>query len=162
MPILQTLTTSFKVGLLTAQFDFSINSSGLDLDFIAQRYLESTGIATYKMALYTASANLGADTTAYTTANEVSGPGYFAGGQILSIAVAPTSTGTTAYFSFDNAVWSSASFIARGALIYVADGVTNPSVAVLDFGADRTATIGVPFVVAMPPPTATTALIRLP
>lgn len=142
MPIEQTLTTSFKVGLLTAQFNFNAG--------------------TYKMALYSASANLGAATTAYTTTGEITGTGYVAGGATITVTTAPTSTGTTAFFGFSDATWTGASFIVRGALIYLANGTTNPAIAVLDFGADRVASPATPFVVAMPPATATTALIRLP
>jgi hypothetical protein len=142
MPIAQTLTTSFKVGLLTASFNFNAG--------------------TYRMALYTATANIGASTTGYTASGEITGTGYTAGGTIITVTTAPTSTGTTAFFGFSDATWTGASFVARGALIYLDNGTTNPSIAVLDFGADKVATPSVPFVVAMPAPTATSALIRLP
>jgi hypothetical protein len=142
MPISQGLTTSFKVGLLTASFNFNAG--------------------TYKLALYGATADIGPSTTAYTAVGEISGTGYTAGGATITVTTAPTSTGTTAFFGFSNATWTGASFVARGGLIYLANGTTNPSIAVLDFGSDKVATPAVPFVVTMPPPTATSALIRLP
>ena len=111
---------------------------------------------TLKMALYTAAADLTSATTVYTTTGEVSGTGYTAGGQILTNVTVNTS-GTTAYLSFDNVTWSPASFTARGALIYNTS-LGNLAVAVLDFGADKTATTS--FTVQVPANTATSALIR--
>jgi hypothetical protein len=136
--ISQTLTTPFKEQLFLAGHNFATD--------------------TFKMALYTALADLGAATTAYSSANEVVGTGYTAGGEVLT-GVTVTASGTTAYVDFSNVVWPSASFTTRGALIYnVTAG--GKSVAVLDFGADKTPTTS--FTVAMPANTATTALIRLP
>lgn len=114
----------------------------------------STG--TLKMALYTADANLGADTTAYTSSNEVVGSGYTAGGQVLT-GVTVQQSGTTAFLSFDNVVWSPAAFTARGALIYNTS-LGDLAIAVLDFGADKTATSS--FTVQVPADSATSALIR--
>lgn len=94
----------------------------------------------YKIALYTNNASLDATTDAYTATGEVVASGYTAGGNVLVVSQIPTvgsGGGTTAYFSFDNAVWTSA-LTARGALIYLANGTTNPAVCVLDFGADKT------------------------
>ena len=110
----------------------------------------------YKIALYTANAELNAATLVYTTLNEVVGTGYVAGGEILT-PIAPASSGSTAYVSFDNAIWLASSFLCRGALIY--NDTTNAAVAVLDFGSDKTAT-GT-FTVTFPPSTATTAVIRI-
>ena len=110
----------------------------------------------YKIALYTADAELNAATLVYTTLNEVVGTGYVAGGNVLT-PIVPASSGSTAYVSFNNAVWLASSFLCRGALIY--NNTTNAAVAVLDFGSDKTAS-GT-FTVTFPPSTATTAVIRL-
>jgi len=136
--ISQTLTTPFKEQLFLAGHNFATD--------------------TFKMALYTAPADLGAATTAYSPSNEVVGTGYTAGGEVLTGVTVATS-GTTAYVDFSDVVWPVANFTARGALIYNETAGGN-SVAVLDFGADKTPTTT--FTVAMPANTATTALIRLP
>jgi hypothetical protein len=121
-----------------------------------------TGTAqVYKIALYTNNASLDATTAAYTPTGEVVASGYTAGGDTLVVSQIPTvgsGGGTTAYFSFDNAVWTSA-LTARGALIYLADGVTNPAVCGLDFGADKTSTTT--FIVQFPAATNTSAIIRI-
>ena len=109
----------------------------------------------YKIALYTADAELNAATLVYTTLNEVVGTGYVAGGNVLT-PIVPASSGSTAYVSFNNAIWLASSFLCRGALIY--NDTTNAAVAVLDFGSDKTAS-GT-FTVTFPPSTATTAVIR--
>jgi hypothetical protein len=134
--IFQTLTTSFKKEVLEGVHDF-LNDS-------------------LKIALYESTANLGPATTGYSVDNEVSGGGYTAGGVVLSNVTINTS-GTTAYVSFDNPVWSPASFVSAGALIYNASKA-NRSVAVLSFGADKTAVNS--FTIEMPPNTADSALIR--
>jgi len=110
----------------------------------------------YRIALYTADAELNAATLVYTTLNEVVGTGYVAGGAIL-VPIVPASLNSTAYVSFNNAVWLTSSFLCRGALIY--NDTTNAAVAVLDFGSDKTAS-GT-FTVTFPPSTATTAVIRI-
>tara|TARA_B110000503_G_C7014508_1_gene357129 strand:+ start:114 stop:533 length:420 start_codon:yes stop_codon:yes gene_type:complete len=110
----------------------------------------------YRIALYTADAELNATTLEYTTLNEVVGTGYVAGGEIL-VPIVPASLNSTAYVSFDNAIWLASSFLCRGALIY--NSTTNAAVAVLDFGSDKTAS-GT-FTVTFPPSTATTAVIRI-
>jgi hypothetical protein len=110
----------------------------------------------YKIALYTANAELTAATLEYTSLNEVTGTGYTTGGKVLT-PIAPASSGSTAYISFDNVSWTSANFLCRGALIY--NDTTNAAVAVLDFGSDKTAS-GT-FTVTFPPSTATTAVIRI-
>lgn len=132
----QTLTTSFKQEVLLGVHD-------LDTD-------------TLKLALFTAEADLGATTTVYSTANEVVGTGYVAGGNTLT-GVTVLTSGTTAYVDFADSTWNPASFTARGALIYNASK-GNKSIAVLDFGSDKTATTS--FTVQMPANTATSALIR--
>lgn len=147
MTIAQTATTSFKVELLQAVHNFG-----------------PTGADTYNIALYTAAANIGASTTVYTTDGEVTGTGYTAGGKALTIAVSPTSSNNTlgvptAYVSFSNATWTNSTFTARGALIYnVTQG--NKSVAVLDFGADKTVA-GDTFQVIFPTPDASSAIVRI-
>ncbi len=116
---------------------------------------------TLKMALYTALSDIGPLTTAYTTTNEITGTGYTAGGEVVTGATISTDTQTgTVYVDFADVSWPGANFTARGALIY---NVTrsNKSVAVLDFGSDKTFT-STNNTVTMPANTATTALIRFP
>ncbi len=114
---------------------------------------------TFKMALYTSSATLGASTTAYSATNEVSGTGYSATGQALD---SPTVTlsGTTAFVDFADETWTSATITARGALIYNSTAAGNPAVAVFDFGSDKTSTAG-DFVVQFPTADASNAIVRL-
>jgi len=119
--------------------------------------LQALAAGTLKMALYTASADLNAGTLVYTTANEVVGAGYVAGGNTLT-GVTVLASGTTAYLDFADTTWNPANFTARGALIYNTS-LGNLAVAVLDFGADKTATTS--FTVQMPANTATSALIRI-
>jgi hypothetical protein len=133
----QTLTTSFKQDILLGVHD-------LDTD-------------TLKIALYLATADLGAATTVYTTTGETSGAGYTAGGNTLT-GVTVLTSGTTAYVDFANPTWDPASFTARGALIYNASK-SNKAIAVLDFGSDKTTTTT--FTVQMPANTASSALIRI-
>lgn len=109
-----------------------------------------------KFALYTGQANLSQATTVYTTSEEVVGTGYTAGGEIL-INVQVLLSGTTAYVTFNNPVWTGASFTCRGGLIYNTSKA-NRAIAVIDFGADKTAS-GT-FTITLPQPTATTALLR--
>jgi hypothetical protein len=141
------MCTSFKKELMFGVHDFA------------------NGADTMKMALYTSSATLDATTTAYSSTNETSGTGYSAGGQALT-NVDPTTSGTTAYTDFADETWSTASITARGALIYnstpntTSISVTNPSVVVLDFGADKTSTAG-DFTVVFPTADASNAIIRI-
>jgi len=143
MAITQAMATSFKVGVLDGTFDFSNGTA-----------------QTFKIALFTSSATLDATTTAYSTSNEAVGTGYTAGGNTLTISQVPTSTGTTAFLDFADTTWSNASITARGALIYLADGVTNPAVAVLDFGSDKTSTDG-DFTIVFPAADVSNAIIRI-
>jgi hypothetical protein len=143
MAISQAMCTSFKVGILDGDFDFS-----------------STTTQVFKIALYTSAATLGAGTTAYTTSDEVVGVGYTAGGNTLTISQVPTSSGTTAFLDFADTTWSSATITARGALIYLANGSTNPAVAVLDFGSDKTSTAG-NFTIQFPTADASNAILRI-
>lgn len=143
MAISQAMCTSFKVGLLNGSFNFGSGTSQV-----------------YKIALYTSSATLSAATTVYSTTNEVTGTGYTAGGKTLTVAAVPTSSGTTAYLDFADVTWTSSTITARGALIYLADGATNPAVAVLDFGSDKTSTSG-DFTIQFPTADASSAIIRI-
>jgi len=112
---------------------------------------------TFKIALYTSSATLGASTTAYSTTNEASGTGYTAGGATLPVASGVTSSGTVAYVDFTDVTWSSSSITARGALIYKsASG--NPAVAVIDFGGEVQSSSG-DFTISWPAPSATNAIV---
>jgi hypothetical protein len=120
--------------------------------------LENFTSGMYKIALYTALANLNNTTTAYTTSNEVSGGGYTAGGIVLTnIPPASDTSNNTAFISFNNVTWSGASFTCRGALIY--NGSTNAAVCVLDFGSDKVASGS--FTVTFPTATSTTAVLTI-
>lgn len=111
----------------------------------------------FYLALYTNSATLNEDTTAYTVTGEASGGNYVAGGNLLTIAQVPTvGNGDTAFISFANTSWTGA-ITARGALIYKAGD--NGAVCVLDFGADKTSTAT--FTVQFPAVTNTSAIIRI-
>jgi len=135
MSIVQTQTTSFKKELYQGIHDLSTD--------------------TIKIALYTASADLNSTTTVYTSTNEVVASGYTAGGQTMT-GVAINSDGYVAYANWANVSWTTA-VTARCALIYNASKA-NRSVAVLDFGSDKTS--GTTFLITMPANTATSALIR--
>jgi len=111
---------------------------------------------TYKIALYTANADLDETTLAYTSVGEVVGTGYTATGNVLTVSQRPASSGVTAYISFANVTWNPASFTTRGALIY--NSTTGAAVAVLNFGSDKTATNT--FTVTFPTATASDAIIR--
>jgi len=111
---------------------------------------------TLKLALYTASATLNASTTVYSVTDEISGAGYTAGGIVLT-NVQVLLSGTTAYVTFDNPVWTGASFTARGALIYNSTKADR-AIAVLDFGSDKT-TSGT-FTIQLPAANASSALLR--
>ncbi len=132
------LTDSFKEQLLLGQHD-------LETD-------------TLKIALYTSSAILGPGTLVYTTAAEVSGPGYVAGGEVL-VNVSVNLSNGIAYASFDNPTWIAATFSTRGALIYNASKA-NKSIAVLNFGIDQTM-LSQSFQVQLPPNNPDAALIRI-
>ncbi len=123
--------------------------------FLAQHDLSTDVI---KIALYTSAANIGPDTTVYTTTNEITGTGYVAGGNTLT-GVTVALSGTTAYVDFNDSTWVASSFTARGALLYNSSK-SNKAVAVLDFGADKTSA-NKPFVIQMPTNSATTALLRI-
>lgn len=140
MAITQAMCTSFKSEALQGVHDFTTD--------------------TFKIALYTSSATLSAATTAYSATNEVSGTGYTAGGEALTVTGGSVSTsGTTAYVDFSDVTWSTATITARGALIYNSSQA-NKAVAVLDFGSDKTSTAG-DFVITMPTADASNAIIRI-
>ena len=146
MSIVQTATTSFKVQLAQGVHNFGPTSPN-----------------TFYIALFTANASLSAATTQYSTAlvGEVTGNGYTQGGIPLTITQAPTSGstgGTVAYWSFANAVWNPAAFTARGALIYN-QSQSNASVAILDFGGDKTCTNS--FTIQFPAVNSTNAILRI-
>ena len=136
------MCTSFKSELLQAVHNFT-NGTG----------------DTFKLALYTNSASFTAATTAYTATNEVVGTGYTAGGGTLT-NVTPSSSGTTAFADFADLTFSTATITARGAMIYNDTAAGNPSVVILDFGADKTSTAG-DFTIVFPTADATNAIIRI-
>tara|TARA_R100001369_G_scaffold83918_2_gene116511 strand:+ start:201 stop:635 length:435 start_codon:yes stop_codon:yes gene_type:complete len=143
MAISQAMTTSFKQQLLEAGHNFKTSGAG--------------GNA-FNIALYTSSATLDASTSAYTSSNEASGTGYVAKGKTLT-NVTPTTGGTTAFVDFNNITWGSSTITARGALIFNTSK-TDTSVAVLDFGSDKSSTSG-DFTIQFPTPDATNAIIRI-
>jgi hypothetical protein len=140
--ITQTIVNSYKKGLLEGVFNFS-----------------STTTQVFKIALYTSAADLNANTTVYSTSGESSGTGYTAGGKVLTISTYPTLSNSVAFVSFDTVTWAITSLTARGALIYKFDGVTNPAIAVLDFGEDKTTSSG-NFVINFPLADFQNAIVR--
>jgi len=122
-------------------------------------FTTSTG-DTFKLALYNNSASFTAATTAYTATNEVANSGSYAAGGGALTNVTPTTSGTTAFTDFDDLTFTSATITARGALIYNDTAAGDPTVAVLDFGADKTSTAG-DFQIVMPTADASTAIIRI-
>lgn len=152
MPITQAMTTSFKAELMLTVHDFRV-----------------TGGDTFKLALYTSAANLDATTAAYSATSEVSGTGYTAGGGTLSKLGGAVTSGTTGFTDFSDLTFANATITAHGALIYnttpsalsnAGTTLTNPAVAVLDFGSDKTSTDG-DFTIVFPAATASTAIIRI-
>ena len=141
MAISSTLTTSFKKELWLGNHNFT-NSSG----------------DTFKLALYTSSATLGATTTSFTTTGQASGTNYTSGGANLT-NVTPTSSGTTAFTDFADLTFSTATITARGCMIYNSSD-SNKSVATIDFGGDKTSTAG-DFTIVFPAAAASTAIIRI-
>ena len=141
MAITQAMCTSFKKELLEGTHNFK-NSGG----------------STFKLALFTSSATLGASTTAYATTNEVSGTGYSAGGNTLT-RVDPSTDGTTAITDFADTTFSTATITANGALIYNSSA-SDKAVIVLAFGGDKTSTAG-DFTIQFPTADASNAIIRI-
>jgi hypothetical protein len=156
MAITQAMCTSFKAELMLAVHDF-----------------RPTGGDTFKLAMYTSTATIDANTTAYTATNEVTGTNYTAGGAALTnLGVVTSNTSTSAgtgYTDFSDLTFTNATVTARGALIYnttpsansnANTALTNAAVAVLDFGGDKTSTAG-DFTIIFPAATNTTAIIRI-
>lgn len=137
--IVQGQCTIFKQDCLSGRANFAVGTSYV-----------------YKIALYTAIADLGPLTVAYSTDNEITGTGYTAGGEVLTV-IPPSSSDETAFVSFLPVTWNPASFTTRGALIY--NSTTGSAVAVLDFGSDKTATNT--FTITFPTNNASDAIIRL-
>lgn len=135
------LTTSFKKELLEGVHDF-----------------RNPGGDTFKIALYNSDAVLGAQTTAYTATNEITGSGYTAGGATLT-TVSPTSEGNTGYVTFASVSWPAATITANGALIYNSSK-SNKAVTVLAFGSDKSVTSAT-FEIQFPTANATTAIVRI-
>ena len=144
MAITSAICTSFKQEILVGTHNFTATSGD-----------------TFKIALYTSSATLGASTTAYSTSNEItnsSGTAYTAGGATLT-SVTPTTSGTTAFCDFADVSYTSASFTANGALIYN-DDQSDKAVAVIAFGGDKTVSSGT-FTIQFPTADSTNAIIRI-
>ena len=142
MAITQAMCTSFKKELMEAKHNF-LNSGG----------------NTFKIALYTSSATLSAATTAYSATNEVSGTNYTSAGNTLT-RVDPATSGPTAYTDFADTTWSSSTITARGAVIYNDSASGDPSVIVLNFGADKSSSAG-DFTITFPTADASDAIIRI-
>ncbi len=142
MAISTAFCTSFKQGLMQGLHDF-----------------DNPGGNTFKIALYTSAATLGASTTAYTTSDEVAtGGNYSAGGNTL-VSVTPTTSGTTAFVDFADTTWSNSTITANGALIYNSNS-SNASCVVLAFGSDKSTSNG-DFQIVFPTANATDAIIRI-
>jgi len=141
MAITSAICTRFKQELLVGTHNFTASSGN-----------------SFKLALYTSSATLGAGTTAYVTTGEATGTNYTAAGSALT-SVTPTTSGTTAFCDFADLTFSNATVTARGCLIYN-DTNSDKAVAAIDFGGDKTSTAG-DFTIVFPSATATGAIIRL-
>ena len=145
MAITSAICNSFKQEILEAEHNFTASTGN-----------------TFKLALYDSDATLGAGTTAYSSSEEItntSGTAYTAGGKALT-SVTPTLDSSTAVCDFADISWTSASFTARGCLIYNDSHSTNASVCAIDFGGDKTATSGT-FTIQFPAAAASTAIIRI-
>ena len=142
MAITSAICNSFKTEILTGTHNFS-----------------ASGGNTFNLALYTSSASLGASTTAYTTSNEVSGSGYTAKGNALT-SVDPALSRSTAVCDFADTSFTSASFTARGCLIFNDSASGDPAVCAIDFGSDKTVTSGT-FTIQFPTADASNAIIRI-
>lgn len=141
MAITTAMATSFKQQILQGQHNFTLSTGN-----------------TFKIALYTSTATLGASTTAYSSTNEITGTGYTAGGGTL-VNVTPTTSGTTAYTDFADFTWTSSTITANGALIYNANA-SNAAVVTLAFGSDKSSSNG-DFTIVFPTADASSAIIRI-
>jgi len=155
MAITQAMSTSFKKELLQGVHNFTSGSGG--------GTTTSTGSGnTFKLALYTSSASLGATTAVFTTSNQASGTGYSSGGANLT-NVTPTSSSTTAITDFADLTFSSSTITARGAMIYNSSttaGTANRTVLILNFGSDKSSNSG-DFTISFPTADASSAIIRI-
>jgi hypothetical protein len=142
MAIQQAIANSFKKQLLEGGHDFKLS-----------------GGSKFKLALYTAGATLTSATTSYTTSQEVSASGQYTAGGGALVNAGTSITAGVARVDFDNLSFTGVTLTARGALIYNTS-LTNAAVAVLDFGADKTATSGT-FTIQFPAPTSTAAILRI-
>jgi hypothetical protein len=142
MAITSAICNSFKTEILTGTHNFTATSGN-----------------TFNIALYTSSATLNKSTTAYTTSNEVSGTGYTAKGNALT-SVTPALSTDTAVCDFADTSFTSASFTARGCLIFNDSASGDPSVCAIDFGSDKTVTSGT-FTIQFPTADASNAIIRI-
>ena len=145
MAITSAVCTSFKVEILKAVHNFTASSGN-----------------TFKIALYTSSASLGAATTAYSATNEISntsGSAYSAGGATLT-SVTPVASSTTAVCDFNDVSYTSASFTANGCIIYNDSASGDPACVVIAFGGDKTVTSGT-FTIQFPTADSSNAIIRL-
>jgi len=145
MAITSAICTSFKVEILKAVHNFTASSGN-----------------TFNIALYDSSASLGASTTAYTTSEEItntSGSAYSAKGKALT-SVTPVASSTTAVCDFSDISWTSASFTARGCMIFNDSASGDPSVCCIDFGGDKTATNGT-FTIQFPTADSSDAIVRI-
>jgi hypothetical protein len=145
MAITSAVCTSFKVELLKGVHDFTATTGN-----------------TFKIALYTSSATLGASTTAFSSSNEItnsSGTAYTSGGATLT-SVTPVASSTTAVCDFSDVSFTDASFTANGALIYNDSASGDPACVVVAFGGDKTVSSGT-FTIQFPTADATNAIIRL-
>ena len=138
MAIVQALANTFKEDLMDTTANLEAN--------------------TLKVALYDNTATLSSATTAYATANEVTGTNYTAGGEAMT-GMAVTLDGSTAIFDADNVSWANATITAQAAVIYNTN-FSNAAIAVLDFGGNKTSTNGT-FEIQFPNANASTALIRI-
>ena len=138
------ICNSFKTEILKAEHNFTASTGN-----------------TFKIALFTSSATLGAGTTAYaaTGMNEMSGTGYTAGGKALT-SVTPSLDSTTACCDFDDISWTSATFTANACLIYNDSASGDPSVCAVAFGGDKAVSSGT-FTIQFPAKAATTAIVRI-
>ena len=142
MAITQAMATSFKKELLEAKHNFL-----------------ASGGNSFKLALYTSSATMSASTTAYVTTNQATGTNYTAGGSALT-NINPTSSGTTGFTDFADLTFGTATITARGCMIYNDTATGDPTVAVFDFGGDKTSTAG-SFTISFPTANASAAVIRI-
>ena len=141
MAITQSMATSFKKELLEGKHNFL-----------------ASGGNSFKLALYTSSATMGAATTAFTTTNQASGTNYTSGGNALT-NINPASSGTTAFTDFADLTFGTCTITARGCMIYN-DTNADRNVAVFDFGGDKTSTAG-SFTITFPTADASNAIIRI-